>query len=250
MEIQLIRHATLVINLAGTKLLVDPVFAPTGSMPPIDNSPCPRPNPLTELSVDPAELCSADAVLLTHTHRDHFDSVAAELLPKDKLLFCQPADEAKLKELGFVNVRPIEDQGTWGKMRIIRVGGQHGTGEIGRNMGPVSGYVIEQPGEPSLYIAGDTIWCPDVERTLAQYRPAVTVLFAGAAQFLEGDPITMTDKDVMAVGTGAPFSNIVVVHMETFNHCLLTRAELAKRLEGSTIADRVVIPADGEVVRF
>jgi hypothetical protein len=49
----------------------------------------------------------------------------------------------------------------------VRTGGRHGTGEIGEKMGPVSGYVLRGPGEPVVYIAGDTVWCPEVAAALA-----------------------------------------------------------------------------------
>jgi len=37
---------------------------------------------------------------------------------------------------------------------------RHGTAEIGRRIAPVSGFVLRAEGEPTLYVAGDTIFAP------------------------------------------------------------------------------------------
>jgi L-ascorbate metabolism protein UlaG (beta-lactamase superfamily) len=250
MELRLIRHATMLVRVGTVTLLIDPIFSPAGFMPPIDNSANDRRNPLVELPISEDELMKADAVLLTHTHRDHFDAAAAERLPKGIMLFCQPADEQKLKEMGFYAVCPVKSAVTWNGVNIHRTGGEHGTGDIGEKMGPVSGYVLRLAGEPSVYIAGDTIWCPEVEQVLANAKPDVVVLFSGAAQFLTGDPITMTDWDVIKVCRKAPAARIVIVHMETFNHCPLTRRELSEALNREGLIEQVFIPCDGEILSF
>ena len=54
-------------------------------------------------------------------------------------------------------------------------------------MGAVSGFVFSRDKE-SIYLAGDTIWCEDVEKALLNFKPAITILNAGGARFLTGDP--------------------------------------------------------------
>ena len=125
MKIQLLRHATLLLEFGGKTLLVDPMLSEQAAMPPIINSANDRRNPLTPLTAPANYLEILDAVLLTHTHRDHFDDAAAQLLPKNKPVLCQPADEAKLKELGFAAVLPIDDALVWGGIQLKRTGGQH-----------------------------------------------------------------------------------------------------------------------------
>lgn len=114
-------------------------------MSPVPNSANDRRNPLVDLPISEIDFQAIDAVLLTHTHHDHFDDTAAERLTKNLL---------------------------------------------------VSGYVLQAPKAPSLYVAGDTVLAPDVEKVLGVYQPQVTVVFAGAAQFVRGDPITMTAEDI------------------------------------------------------
>ena len=142
-------------------------------------------------------------------------------------------------------MRPVEGEIEWNGVRIVRTAGRHGTGRIGELMAPVSGFVLVAEGEPVLYIAGDTIWCEEVAAALDSHRPDVVVVNAGAARFLEGDPIVMTADDVVAVARHAPEARVVVVHLEAVNHCPMTRADLHQRLHDEALADRVTVPEDG-----
>jgi L-ascorbate metabolism protein UlaG (beta-lactamase superfamily) len=105
-------------------------------------------------------------------------------------------------------------------------------------------------GEPLLYIAGDTIWCPEVDQALRDFAPDVAILNAGAAQFLSGGPITMDAGDVIQVAHAAPQTELIAVHMEAVNHCLLSRAELRDRLATEGLDARVMIPADGALIEL
>jgi L-ascorbate metabolism protein UlaG (beta-lactamase superfamily) len=249
MRIQLVRHATLLLDYANMRLLVDPMLSDAGAMAAIQNSPQPRPNPLVALPM-PVEqvLDGVHAVLVTHTHRDHWDDAAIQLVPKDLPLFCQPEDLARMESTHFVNAAAVHDARNWSKICITRTGGQHGTGDIGKAMAPVSGYVLQNEGEPTLYIGGDTIWCREVSDAIEQFHPDVIVLNAGGARFLQGDPITMMPSDVIHVCHAAPKAKIMAVHMEAINHCLVTRDELVAQAEAAGVD--VIIPGDGEDLDF
>ena len=45
MRLTLVRHATILIDMAGTRILIDPAFDPARSQPPVDGTPNPVPNP-------------------------------------------------------------------------------------------------------------------------------------------------------------------------------------------------------------
>jgi L-ascorbate metabolism protein UlaG (beta-lactamase superfamily) len=87
-----------------------------------------------------------------------------------------------------------------------------------------------------------------VAQALSTHQPDVTIVNAGAAQFLTGDPITMTAEDVVQVCRALPKTQVIAVHMEAVNHCLLTRRQLRERLEQEGISAQVAIPADGELI--
>jgi L-ascorbate metabolism protein UlaG (beta-lactamase superfamily) len=251
MRLRLIRHATLLVEYSGHKLLVDPMLSDEGTQPPIANSPNQRPNPLVPLPIPAKEVLEGvEAMLVTHTHLDHWDNAAAELIPKSLPILGQPEDEQKFRSQGFSNVQPIGRSHSWNTIAFNRTAGQHGTGEVGKKMGPVSGFVLEAAGEPTFYIAGDTVWCKEVADAIRDYQARVTVVNTGAAQFLEGDPITMTAECVISVCRSAPNSQVVAVHMEAINHCLLTRADLAFQLEAARVIQQVAIPNDGDWVEL
>ena len=114
-------------------------------------------------------------------------------------------------------------------------------------MAPASGFVLRAAGEPSVYVAGDTIWCDEVRATLDVQRPDVIVVNAGGARFTEGDPIVMTTDDVVALSRHAPRTPVVAVHLDAINHCLESRDELRARLRAEGLEDRVSVPEDGDV---
>ena len=254
MELQLLRHATLILRTAGHVILVDPMLSAASAMDPVANAGDDRRVPLTDLPLTKAALDqllgALDGVLVTHQHRDHWDQAARDRLRRDLPLACQPADVEAFQAAGFTAITPVELRCAWLGLEVTRTGGEHGRGEMAERMGPVSGFVLRAAGEPSVYLAGDTLWCPAVARTLATERPDVVVVNAGAAQFLTGGPITMDVPDVRAVLDAAPWARVVAIHFETWNHCRLSRAALQRGLADAGLLKRAVIPADGEIIQF
>lgn len=246
MKIQLIRNASLWLEYAGHTFLIDPMFSKQEANPPVFNTANDKRNPLVPLPSPMETWLQPDAVLLTHLHPDHWDAAASEVLAKTVPVWCQPNEADAIRAGGFTNVTEIGESISYEGTAIFRTTGQHGTGEIGKRMGQVSGYVFQAEGEPTLYIAGDTIWCDDVKVALDRYRPDVTVVNAGGAQFLEGGPIIMNEHDVVTLCRYAPYTQVAAVHMEAINHCFTTRAMLRERLDTEGLAGQVQIPIDGE----
>lgn len=251
MKLRLIRHASLLLTIGEVNILVDPFFGKKDAYDPVIWTSNGIRNPMTELPLTDQELealvATADMVVVTHTHNDHWDEAARQIIPKNKLLLGQPEDEQKFRDQGFTQVTSIDNTFTTHGLLFTRTGGQHGTGDIGLKMAPVSGFIISN-GRQSVYIAGDTIWCPEVEAAISKYKPNFIVLNAGAAQFDMGDPITMTIQDIMMVARNSRASKIICVHMDTVNHCYLERYMLRAAIAEAQEDMRIQAPEDGETV--
>jgi L-ascorbate metabolism protein UlaG (beta-lactamase superfamily) len=238
MRLTLVRHATLLLEIEGRRVLVEPMLDEAGAREPVEGSPRPRRNPLVPLPFPAEEVVRGlDGVIVTHLHRDHFDETGARLVPRDVPVFCQPEDEERLRGYGL-DARPVEDELDWDGLRIARTGGRHGADEdVARALAPVSGFVLG-----GLYIVGDTVWCREVEEALERHRPRVAVVNASGARFLESGPLVMTAAEVREVVARVP--KVVVVHLEAINHCLESRAEIREAVP------EALVPQDGETVEL
>jgi L-ascorbate metabolism protein UlaG (beta-lactamase superfamily) len=238
MRVTLVRHATLILELEGRRILVEPMLDDAGARDPVEDTPRQRRNPLVPLPFPAEEVVRGlDAVVVTHLHQDHFDETGARLVPRDVPVFCQPEDEERLMDLGL-DARPVENELDWDGLRIARTGGRHGAEEkVARALAPVSGFVLG-----TLYIAGDTVWCREVEDALERHRPKVAVVNASGARFLESGPLVMTAAEVREVVARVP--KVVVVHLEAINHCLESRAEIREAVP------EALVPEDGETLEL
>ena len=148
MRITLVRSATIIVELAGRRILVDPMLDDVGARPPIEGTRNQVANPIVPLPFPAEEVVrSLDVVIVTHRHRDHLDTRGEELLPRNVPVFCQPEDEDALRELG-VDARAVEDTLTWDGLAIARTPARHGSGRIAELLAPVSGFVLDD-----LYLA-------------------------------------------------------------------------------------------------
>ncbi|HEI5025414.1 TPA: MBL fold metallo-hydrolase [Escherichia coli] len=258
---QHIRNATIKVTYGETTFLIDPMLADKGTYPGFENTyRSELRNPLVELPIAAEDVIEGtDAVIVTHTHLDHWDDAAQKLLPKDIPLFVQNAADAEtLGSQGFKNVRILDDSAEFGGVTLHKTGGQHGSDnlyavpELAKSLGEVMGVVFEAEGQRTTYVVGDTVWRDEVMQSLDRYRPDVIVLNTGAAEVngFEGDPIIMGKEDTLRVHRAAPEATIVAVHMDAVNHMTLNREGLADFVQNAGIEEHVLIPADGEIISF
>jgi L-ascorbate metabolism protein UlaG (beta-lactamase superfamily) len=258
MQLTQIRNATLLVDYAGKRFLVDPLLADRGAYPGFAGTANSHfANPLVDLPVPLATLTDVDAVIVTHLHLDHWDEAARRVLPRSLPLFAQnEADAQAIRADGFKDVRTLAAHGdtAFGAIRIARTDGQHGSdavmAAIGARMGEVSGIVLRHPDEPTVYIAGDTVWNGHVAAALDAYDPDVVVLNCGDAQVPGLGAIIMDLDDVGRVAQAAPRATIVASHLEAVNHCMLSRATLREWVHAQGLGARVLVPDDGEARVF
>jgi L-ascorbate metabolism protein UlaG (beta-lactamase superfamily) len=261
-QIQHIRSATFKLMYMGTTFLVDPLLAKKGTYPGFEgtlrseiyNPTVNLPMPVEEVIAD------VDAVVVTHVHLDHWDNVAQEVLPKDTSLFVQnDADATVIRSQGFTNVRILNEQGVeFRGISLSKTAGQHGSDalfavpKLAQGLGVVMGVVFTAPKHKTVYVAGDTIWCEGVDEAIDKHDPEIIVLNTGKAIISgwEEHPIIMGKEDTLRATLAAPAALIVAVHMDAINHCSLSRNELRDYVTEKGIEDRVLIPSDGELLKF
>lgn len=249
MEIQLIRNATMKIKYAGRTMLTDPMLSAKGEFRSFAGI---AQNPTVDLPCSVEEILSGvDFVVVSHDHPDHIDPAAIEALPKATPVLCQPGDEGRLTDQGFLSVMPIETSIVREGITITRTGGMHGTGEILELMGKVSGFVFQAPGEPTVYWVGDSVLCEPVADVIASFTPDIIITHSGGARIPGYNIIVMDAEQTIKTAQTAPTAVIVAVHMESLDHCEISRDALRRMADQASIASsRLAIPADGETVTF
>lgn len=258
MKLTQIRNATLLLEYAGTKFLIDPMLSDKEAWDGFAGTARSHlRNPLVALPLSIDALLNVDAIIVTHTHRDHWDEAAQEKVAKDSLILTQNDSDAELiRAQGFGNVRVLEDSNEFAGMTIIKTGGQHGSDEayanpdIAARLGDACGLVFKHADEKTLYIAGDTVWVKPYVDSLSVWKPDVVVLNTGFAQVDGIGAIIMGKEDVLRTHELMPQAMIVASHMEAVNHCILSRDELREYAIEKGIQDSVLIPADGETCTF
>ena len=245
MHLRLIRNATQRLRYAGRELLLDPYFAPKYSRPSFTGR---SPNPLVDLPCPPEEiLAGVELVIVSHLHSDHYDPEAQRLLPKVLPVLCQPGDEDTIRGHGFESVTPVSDTLVWQDITLTRTPGQHGAGAELQEMGAVSGFVFQAPGEPTLYWAGDTIWYKPVQKIVETYRPDVIITHSSGALWRGEGPIVMDALQTLAVCRAAPESRVIAIHLDSLDHGEVSRRDLRAQARAAGISDeQLLIPKDGE----
>ncbi|MDG2949465.1 MBL fold metallo-hydrolase [Exercitatus varius] len=256
---QHIRNATAKIEMAGSTFLVDPYLAPKGSYAGFEGTiNSQKRNPLIDMK-EPVEkvLEGVDAVIVTHTHDDHWDEYAQKVLPKTLPIFVQNAGDARIiRSQGFKDVRVVGKNTEFNQVKLSKTGGQHGTDQmyaipqLAELAGEAMGVVMQADGEKTLYIVGDTIWNEEVDFALNRYKPEVIVMNTGYAQ-LQGfsDSIIMGKADVAKARQAAPKADIITVHMDAVNHAAVTSDEMRKFVKENNLT-KVAVPKEGEVLKY
>ncbi|SFN34055.1 L-ascorbate metabolism protein UlaG, beta-lactamase superfamily [Chryseobacterium oleae] len=253
MKLELWRNATLLIQIGGKNILIDPMLgakSSLGKLPMTDNELL---NPLVDLPFSEEELkdklSKIDAIAVTHLHPDHWDGKAIELLNKDIPVICPEVIAEQIAQSGFKNIISIKDSIIWENINISITQGQHGTGEIGEKMGEVNGFVFKTE-EKTLYIVGDSIWYEGIAAEIDKYRPQHIVVAGGAATFVMGDPIIMTSRDIIKLCEYIPEATVLVTHLEAVSHCKEDRKFIQDKIIESGLQDRCFVLQDGEEYSF
>jgi len=257
-KITYIGHATLLLEIAGARLITDPNFDPhLGRFLPRVSAP--------GIALD--ALPSLDAILLTHAHADHLSFDSLDRLPRDIPLYAPPAVARWLRGKGYAHVEPLAPgeqtaiTGTAVRLHAERATHQGNRYGIDRWRSAANMYLAETDAE-SLFFAGDTALMPDthtlVERVLwsANRTLDVALLPIGYAPpwkpgFRRGH---LTHDDALALFETLRARALIPYHWGTFRHVTATAHDAINRLRavltnhGSREMVHIIEPGESMVV--
>jgi L-ascorbate metabolism protein UlaG (beta-lactamase superfamily) len=172
-------NATMLLRIGGFTLLTDPSFLHRGQRAYLGKGLWTK--RLTDPALQPGELPTLDAVLLSHMHGDHWDDIATDGLDKATPVVTTQAAAKALTRKGFAatsDLRPWQQHVLSAgdeELRITSVPGVHGPGLLAKVLPPVMGSVLElvRSGEVAWrgYISGDTLYRPFLGEVLERCGP-------------------------------------------------------------------------------
>ena len=252
LKIHHIRNATMILETEKDVVLIDPMLGDQGIMPSFTlfrhkarkNPTVPLPEN-TNLILEKVTHC-----LITHQHPDHIDNKGVEFLIKKNIpVTCSSKDEKAFKKRGLNVVQTLN---YWEKQPFLGgtiegIPAKHGYGFVSKPMGNVIGFYLKLPNQKSVYLSSDTIYTSSVERILIDYNPDISVLACGAAQFDLFKRLIMDENDILKFVKNSS-GKVIANHMESINHCPLTRKKLKEILINNNLINNVLIPEDGELM--
>jgi L-ascorbate metabolism protein UlaG (beta-lactamase superfamily) len=249
-----IGHSSFLLQMAGRKILVDPVFATRLVVLRRQR----RPGLLVE------ELPAIDVVLLTHAHMDHLNMASLRRIIRATRRLTGSAPEVVVPKgvedlvarLGFSKVHrlawweKVEVKGLSVTMTPCRHWGARMFRDTHRGYG---GYVVEGGGH-SVYHSGDTAYFDGFREVGARLKPQVALLPIGA-YFPDSYRSVHTSPEEAVRGfveTGA--EQMVPMHYGTFRLGREPMDEPLKRLAAEAarldIKDRIKVLEEGETLHL
>ncbi|WCO01197.1 MBL fold metallo-hydrolase [Psychroserpens ponticola] len=252
LKIHHLRNATMVVETEKDVILIDPMLGDQGVMPSFTFfRHKARRNPTVPLPINSNLILEkVTHCLITHQHPDHIDNKGVKFLIKKNIpITCSVKDEKALKKRGLNVVQSIKH---WEKQQFLGgtiegIPAKHGYGFVAKPMGNVIGFYFKLPNQKSIYLSSDTIYTNSVDKVLKAYKPDISVLACGTAQFDLFKQLIMSKEDIIKFIKNAS-GKVIANHMESINHCPLTRKELKEVLTNNNLIDNVLIPKDGEIM--
>jgi len=261
LKIHHLRNATFVIESEPHFILIDPMLSQKGELPPFARfRHRAQRNPIVPMPSNAAGILEKITLcLITHSqkfgikalqHTDHLDDTGVFFLRERNIPIITIQQEASyLKKLGLNVISTLKywQSEKMFKGEITAIPALHGHSWINKIMSNGAGFYLQLVDEPSIYISGDTVYTKDVERTLTEFKPDVSVVAAGTASLDIGDPILMSLEEIVTFVQTAP-KWVIANHLEALNHCSTTRLQLRHKLEDLSLSQIVFIPNDGETI--
>ncbi len=170
-----LKHASLMIQDAGSRLLIDPVFS----------SPFWFMRDFTPLNFAPSQMPAPEHVLLTHGHYDHLDTSSLAQLPSDTHIISPPGYADLLDEVGLRRRTTLDWYESFrdGEREILLLPCNHWTMRnpvAGPNLGLWGSYLIRTATGPTLYISGDTAYFDGFDQIGNEFEIDLAIFNLGA----------------------------------------------------------------------
>jgi L-ascorbate metabolism protein UlaG (beta-lactamase superfamily) len=227
---------TLLIEVAGWRLLTDPTFDPPGRRYGFGWGTSSR--KLTGPAVTAAALGPIDAVLLTHDHHDdNLDAAGRALLPSAGTVATTVPGARRLggeaRGLAPWHATRLEAPGR-PAIDVIATPCRHGPPLSQPIVGDVIGFALRWDGQRhgALWISGDTVLYDGVREVANRLEVGLAVLHLGGVRFPVTGPLryTMTACDAIELcGLIRPCS-VVPIHYEGWKHFREGRAAIEREL--------------------
>lgn len=250
--VTLIGGPTALIEYAGLRIVTDPTFDEPASYGPDktghDGVTLVKTRPP---ALKPDQLGEVHVVLASHEHWDNLDASGRE--------FAAGVPHVFSTEVVARAVPGAQAMAEWESRTVTAPNGQvvtitavpahHGPDGIWQAIGPVIGFVLETPGEPTIYISGDN---SDVEvvRQVARRFPGIGIalLFVGGPSFpaLGGHYITFSDETAADAAEVLAGAIVIPVHADSWAHFSQTTSSMKKVAEERGIGNRVIALVPGE----
>jgi L-ascorbate metabolism protein UlaG (beta-lactamase superfamily) len=247
--VTLVGGPTLLLEVAGIRILTDPTFDPPGEYPS-------GPSVLvktTEPALTAEEVGPVDVVLLSHDqHPDNLDRAGREYLASVPLVVTTTAAAERLGGgAGVVGLDPWRHHdATLPDGRTLTIGAvpaQHGPDGFAASSGPVIGFVLSGDRIPTTYVSGDNAAVRVVEEVVDNQGPIeLAVLFGGGARTKRLDAyLTLRAGQAVRAARLLDARAVVLVHAEGWRHFSQGQADFADAFAAAGRSELVLL-APGE----
>jgi len=237
-RLTLIDGPTLLIEVAGIRILTDPTF----DAPQVYDTGVRRREKFNAPALPSESLLPIHAVLLSHDqHGDNLDGAGKAFLPRA---------ETVISTVGAAERLGGNTQGLapWSSTSLALPDGRaltvtatparHGPAGFERVNGEVIGFVLAINEYALVYISGDTVWYSGIADVARTFDVGLAILFAGAAQPRGPFNVTMNSNDAIEATVAFSRAKIAAVHNLGWSHYKQSQEDLAEALGAVGLEER------------
>lgn len=247
---QLIGGPTVLIEIAGLRVLLDPTFDPPGDHPIGSRVLTKTEGPAVSL----AEIGEIDLVLLSHDqHPDNLDDSGRKFVQTARQVL---STQTAADRLGG----PVQGMRPWshvdvprrqgGPLRVTAVPAQHGPAGTEEISGPVIGFVLTCEDLPTTYLSGDNASLDIVQEVAVNHGPVEVAVINGGGALTALMDAYITFRSAQFAQAAAILRAPVVIpaHCEGWAFYTQGPDSVASAMRDAGLTDQLALLAPGETV--